>query len=293
MEFSKHRDAERMIGTILVDAGRLTEEGVERIREAQNGRNVPFGEVGIELGLLTQADVMYALSLQFDYPYIAGPILPVDEEVVVAYRPFSPEGESFRSLRSQLQLRWSSDAGKRTALAVVSARPGEGRSHLAANLAVSFAQAGEHTLLIDANLRSPRQHRLFKLDNNVGLSNLLAGRTHDQVIKFVPGIPGLAVLPSGPPPPNPEELLGRSTFDRILGQSMSTFDVIIIDSPSMAAGTDATLLARFAGAAIAVARSNQTRTGEFRDMVGYLNGAGVDVVGSVLVDVPRQSGKRA
>jgi len=236
--------------------------------------------------------VLYALSMQFDYPYLSGPGRPVSDEVLVAYRPFSAEGERLRSLRSQLQLRWFDEAGKRTALAITGTRRGEGRSHLAANLAVTFAQAGERTLLIDGDLRAPRQHKLFKLENQMGLSNLLVGRMQDQVVKFVAGIPGLAVLPSGPTPPNPAELLGRSAFDRILEQSMSTFDIVLIDTPAMESGTDATLLARFAGAALALARTNSTRTAEFVDLVDHLGDSGVRVVGSVLVDVPVHKGKK-
>jgi len=210
---------------------------------------------------------------------------------VAAYRPFSPEGEGLRALRGQLQLRWFSERGTNSSLAVVGTSRGEGRSYLAANLAVTFAQLGERTLLIDADLRAPRQHKLFKIENQIGLSNLLAGRMQDQVVTFVHGIPGLAVLPSGPTPPNPAELLSRPALARILQQSMSTFDVVLVDTPAIASGTDATMLARTAGAALIVARTNMTRMAEFNEAVSAMCGSGVDVVGSVLVDVA--SGKNA
>jgi len=286
------RNTDRSIGAILVDSGRLQPEDVERILQFQKEQDLRFGEAGMQLGLLTEQDILYALSLQFDYPFLSGPGRPVSDEVVVAYRPFSAEGERLRSLRSQLQLRWFDEGGKRTALTITGTRRGEGRSHLAANLAVTFAQAGERTLLIDGDLRAPRQHKLFKLENQVGLSNLLVGRLQDQVVKFVTGIPGLAILPSGPTPPNPAELLGRSAFDRILEQSMSTFDIVLIDTPAMEHGADATLLARFAGAALALARTDMTRTAEFLDLVDHLGESGVRVVGSVLVDVPLKKGRK-
>ncbi len=286
MSSGKARDADRSIGAILVNSGRLAIEDVERIINFQKEHELRFGDAGMQLGLLSEADIYYALSLQFDYPYLSGPGHPVSEEVVVAYRPFSAEGERLRSLRSQLQLRWFKEGVPRAALAVVGTRPGEGRSLMAANLAVTFAQAKERTLLIDGDLRNPRQNLLFKVENQTGLSNLLTGRMHEQVIKLVPGIPGLAILPSGPIPPNPEELLGRSSFDRILEQSMSAFDVVIIDTPAMTVGTDVTLLARFAGAALVVARNNMTRTNEYRELVEQMQDAGVAVVGSVLIDVP-------
>ena len=284
---TKVRNADRSIGAILIDAGRLAAADAERIINFQRQASLRFGEAGIELGLITEGDVLYALSLQFDYPYLQpGPNRPISGEVVAAYRPFSQEGEALRALRSQLQLRWFDEAGKRTSLAVVGTSRGEGRSYLAANLAVTFAQLGERTLLIDADLREPRQHKLFKIENQTGLSNLLAGRMQEQVVTFVYGIPGLAVLPSGPTPPNPAELLSRPALSRIFHQSMSTFDVVVVDTPAISSGTDALMLARAAGAALFVARTNMTRMAHFNEAVEAMSGGGINVVGSVLVDVP-------
>jgi receptor protein-tyrosine kinase len=286
MVSTKVRNADRSIGAILIDAGRMTAQDADRILNFQKQSGLRFGEAGIELGLITEADILYALSLQFDYPYLQpGPNQPISAEVVAAFRPFSPEGEGLRALRSQLQLRWFTDRGTNTSLAIVGTARGEGRSYLAANLAVTFAQLGERTLLIDADLRVPRQHKLFKIDNQTGLSNLLAGRMQDQVVTFVHGIPGLAVLPAGPTPPNPAELLSRPALARVLQQSMSTFDVVLVDTPAIASGTDAVMLARTAGSALVVARTNTTRLALFNEAVGALTGDGVDVVGSVLVDV--------
>jgi chain length determinant protein tyrosine kinase EpsG len=284
---TKVRNADRSIGAILIDAGRLAPKDAERILQYQQQSDLRFGEAGVDLGLLTEADILYALSLQFDYPFLQpGGSQPIDTEVVAAYKPFSNEGERLRALRSQLQLRWFDEAGRRTALAVVSDTRHVGRSHLAANLAVTFAQLGQRTLLIDGDLRAPRQHKLFKIENRTGLSSLLAGRMQDQVVTFVHGIPGLAVLPSGPQPPNPAELLSRPAFKRILDQSKSSFDVVLVDTPSFDVGADAAILARSTGAALALARNNLTRTSGFGLMVGSLADAGVFMVGSVLVDVP-------
>ncbi|GAB4554230.1 MAG: chain length determinant protein tyrosine kinase EpsG [Rhizobacter sp.] len=293
MSSGKAQEAGRSIGAILVNSGRLALADVERIINFQKENDLRFGDAAMKLGILSEADIFYALSMQFDYPYLSGPGHPVSDEVVVAYRPFSAEGERLRSLRSQLQLRCFKEGASRIAMAVVGTCRGEGRSLLAANLAVTFAQAKERTLLIDGDLRNPRQNQLFKVENQTGLSNLLTGRMQEQVIKLIPGIPGLAVLPSGPIPPNPEELLGRSSFDRILDQSMSAFDVVIIDTPAMTEGADVTLLARFAGAALVVARNNMTRMAEFRELVDQMQESGVKVVGSVLIDAPLISQKRS
>lgn len=284
---TKVRNADRTIGAILVDAGRLSPADVDRILQYQRQADLRFGEAGVELGLLTEADILYALSLQFDYPYLQpGGSTPISTEVVAAYKPFGPEGERLRALRSQLQLRWFDDATRQTALSVVSGARGEGRSHLAANLAVTFAQLGQRTLLIDGDLRAPRQHRLFRIENQIGLSSLLAGRMQDQVVTFVHGIPGLAVLPSGPTPPNPSELLSRSALSRILEQSKASFDVVLVDTPAFESGVDAVLLSRATGAAMALARKHSTRAQDFDTVVGTLGDSGVHIVGSVLIEVP-------
>lgn len=279
------KNVDRTIGAILIDSGRLSPDDTDRVLQFQKEEGIRFGEAGVKLGLLTEADILFALSLQFDYPFLSGPARPVSEDVVVAYRPFGNEGERLRALRSQLQLRWFDEAGRNTSLAIVGPHRGEGRSYLAANLAVSFAQAGERTLLIDADLHNASQHRYFKLENASGLSNLLAGQLQDGMVQFVAGIPGLAVLPSGPLPPNPQELLARPVFQRILEQSASTFSVVIVDTPAMEEGIDATLLARATRAALAVARTNLTRTDAFAETTAMMADIGAKVVGSVLVDV--------
>ena len=109
---TKVRNADRSIGAILIDAGRMSAQDAERILNFQKQSGLRFGEAGIELGLINESDILYALSLQFDYPYLQpGPHWPISGEVVAAYRPFSPEGEGLRALRSQLQLRWLSERG--------------------------------------------------------------------------------------------------------------------------------------------------------------------------------------
>ncbi len=176
--------ANRSIGAILLDSGQLTPADAERILRVQKEHNLRFGEAAIRLGLLTEADIQYALSRQFSYKYLrtTGDSKPISEEVVAAYKPFSQPVEQLRSIRSQLMLRWYDKAEHRQILTIVGAERGEGRSYLAANLAVVFSQLGERTLLIDANLRTPRQHQLFKLENRLGLSTLLAGRARDEAI---------------------------------------------------------------------------------------------------------------
>ena len=279
--------ASRTIGAILMDAGLLSAEDAEQILRLQRQNNLRFGEAAIRLGLLTEADIQYALARQFDYAYLRmSDRRAVSEEVVAAYQPFSPQTEQMRAIRGQLMLRWFDLSEQRQTLAIIGSQRGEGRSWLAANLAVVFAQLGERTLLIDADMRNPRQHELFMLQNKSGLSTLLAHRSREEAIVRITDLVGLSVLPAGPVPPNPSELLNRPAFEELLAHARSSYDVVLIDTPSLSAGDDAAMIAVRAGAVVALARSRQTRVAAFNDIVAGLSSAGVAVVGSVLNDVP-------
>lgn len=279
----------RSLGGILVDSGLLRIEDAERVLLLQKEQNLRFGEAAVKLGLVSQADVQYALSRQFAYAYLrsgADDRKPMSEEVIAAYQPFSPRVEEIRAIRSQLMLRWFDKADQRQVLTIVGAERGEGRSHLAANLAVVFSQLGERTLLVDADLRHPRQHELFLLENKIGLSTILSGRSREEAIVRIPDLAGLCVLPAGPVPPNPLELLNRLNFDEFVIQVKSTFDIVIMDTPALNIGDDASMIAVRTGAALAVARSARTRAAAFAELVQSLMNSGVTVVGSVFNDVP-------
>jgi receptor protein-tyrosine kinase len=281
--------ATRSLGGILIESGQLTPEDAERVLQLQKDENLRFGAAAVKLGLLTEADIQDALSRQFSYAYlrkIPGEKKPVSDELVAAYQPFSPRVEQLRAIRSQLMLRWFDKAELRQVLTVIGAGRFDGRSYLAANLAIVFSQLGERTLLVDADLRSPRQHELFFLENKVGFSTVLSGRTREEAIVRIPDLAGLCVLPAGPVPPNPLELLNRLNFDEFLIQVKANFDVVIIDTPALSAGEDGAMMAVRTGAALAVARSDKTRMADFNDMVRGLMSAGVTVVGSVLNEMP-------
>lgn len=276
--------AGRSIGAILVDRGRLTPENAERILRLQKDEGLRFGEAAIRLGLLTEDDIRHALSHQFDYPYLPIEDTSLSKELVAAYQPFSPSVEQLRALRSQLMLRWFDSDANRKALAVVSAEAKDGRSYLAANLAIVFSQLGERTLLIDADLRNPSQHKLFKLGDGPGLSSLLSERAGMDVIKPITSLLGLSVLQAGPTPPNPQELLGRSAFPSLLQTLGHDFDVIILDTPAGTRYADAETVAVRAGAALMVARRNRTSLPKSSQLLRNLQQFGATVVGSVLND---------
>ena len=179
-EFTKERS--RAIGAILVELGRLSPDDVERIQDYASKHSVRFGDAALALQLLTEDDINLAIGRQFKYPILRrGGDSGVGDEVIAAYQPQSQTVEALRLLRSQLTLRWIGSAERKT-MVILSPDRGDGRSWLAANLATVFAQMGERVLLIDADMRHPRQHQLFNLNNSVGLSALLTGRAGKEVV---------------------------------------------------------------------------------------------------------------
>ena len=160
-----------------------------------------------------------------------------------------------------------------------------GRSFIAANLAIVFAQQGERTLLIDGDLRASGangQQGLFRVDKSAGLSGVLAGRAGLESAQSISGLAGLVVLPAGAVPPNPQELLGRAAFGDLLLTANHQFDVIIIDTPSGTDYADAEIIASRAGAALMVTRVNKSIVPQTARLARRLQESGVAMVGSVL-----------
>jgi receptor protein-tyrosine kinase len=275
----------RSMGAILIDAGRLKAEDAERILRAQREQGLRFGDAALQLGLITQADIEFVLSSQFDYPYLLRGQSAVSEEVVAAYAPFTPQVETMRALRSQLMLRWFDIDVAHKALAIVSAERKEGRSFIAANLAVVFSQLGEHTLLIDADMRNPRQHQLFGLDNRAGLSAVLSGRAGPHAVQRIPSLRDLSVLPAGAQPPNPSELLGRPFFSDLLDELVKEFDVILLDTPAAGETADAQTVTMRVGCALIVVRKNASRAWQVRGIADHAAQTHTTIVGTVLNDV--------
>jgi chain length determinant protein tyrosine kinase EpsG len=275
------RDRSRAFGAILVEQGRLNPADAEEIQRFAGANGLRFGDAAIRLKLLTQEDIDFALAQQYNYPILArGGANGVSDDVVAGYMPQNDSVEPLRVLRSQLTHRWFNDASHK-ALAVTSPGRGDGRSWLAANLATVFAQIGERTLLIDADMRHPRQHTLFNLNNSVGLSSLLTGRAGKEAASRIHPQLRLFVLPAGLLPPNPQELLGRPVFDLVLERFTDQFDVIIIDTPPAAETADAQIVAKRVGGALMLARRGVTRQAQLTAATQSLVQTGVNVVGSV------------
>ena len=275
-------DRGRAIGTILVEQGRLDSQEVEEIQRFANSHGVRFGEAAVQLKRITERDIESAIAQQYNYPVLArGGEGGVADDVIAAYMPQSDAVEPLRALRSQIILRWFNSASRRV-LAISSAERGEGRSWLAANLATMFAQLGERTLLIDADMRHARQHRMFNIDNSVGLSALLTGRAGREIARRIHPQLRLFVLPAGIIPPNPQELLARPVFDVILDHFAAQFSLIILDTPAASETADAQILAANAGNAVMIARRNCTSQAKLAAAMQMFTDTGVNVIGSVI-----------
>lgn len=275
---------ERRIGSLLVDGGYMTPADVDRVLDAQNKDGGRFGEIARRLGLIKRSEVEESLARQYDFPFLRAGDRSVSSRVVVAFRPASRIGEAMRALRSQLMLRWFSRVPSRPALAVTGVGRGEGRSFIAANLAVAFAQMGQRTVLVDADLRHPIQHALFRIKRRRGLAAILADRAGPEVITDVPGVPGLSVLPAGVMPPNPQELLARPSFDALLAELATRFSVILLDTSAAAESADSQWVSQRTRGALLVARRDHTPVDRLVDLDSTLRQLDVQVVGSVFND---------
>jgi protein-tyrosine kinase len=275
------------MGRMLVEWGRLGPESVQLILEYATRTGLRFGEAGIALGLLVEDDVRQVLAAQFGQA-AQSPDSGLAAELIAATDPDSPAVEHLRALRSQLTLRWFEREARQPALAVVSPGAGEGRSWIAANLAVLFAQLGKRTILIDADLRHPRQDQIFGVPGRVGLSALLAGRAGGEAVTELTAVPGMALLPAGALPPNPQELLARPGFARLISALRSNYEVILVDTPAAESCADVGTIAVRAGAALMVACRDRSSMSRLATLTGDLRQFGVTLVGAVLNGVPER-----
>jgi len=176
-------------------------------------------------------------------------------ETVLIDAPRSAFAESYRSLRTAVLL--SSSSGAPGRIMITSPSEGAGKSTTAVNLAIALAQSENKVLLVDCDLRKPRLHKLFQKPNQNGLSNFLAGGSGESLLQKGP-IDNLAMITSGPIPPNPSELLSSSRMENLLKKMQEQFDVIICDTPPLLSVADARILARLFDGTILVARARKT-----------------------------------
>ncbi len=211
---------------------------------------------------------------------VASSVTSLSPLLVAAHEPSGARAEALRELRSQLLVRWFGD--HRT-LAVFAARAEDDADPVAANLAIAFAQLGEPTLLIDANLRAPRQHELFGLKPLAGLSDLLRNRdVHDLALMAIPAVENLHVLCAGTIPANPQELVSRTPFIYLMKTLPERFHCVIVATPPALPYADAQVIAARAQGCVLVTRRHRTRLADIARVKEQLAPGGAVLVGGVI-----------
>lgn len=192
----------------------------------------------------------------------------------------SARSERIRALRTELLL-LSESTREATMMALVSPSRGEGRSRLTAELAMAFSQLGRRTLLIDADLRRPRQHLFFRTDNSSGLTQTLATNAPVRHVG-VAGLPELRILTSGPAAPNPLELLSHGRFERMLLAMRREYEYVLIDTPPVSEFADALIVATLTTRVLVVTRANITSHAATKGMLRRLASTRTHVLGAIL-----------
>jgi capsular exopolysaccharide synthesis family protein len=221
-------------------------------------------------------------------PHIVDGRTPAARGMFIHNDPMSDVAEAYRTVRTAVYFGQSGSVAR--TILITSPIPGDGKTTLASNLAIAMAQAGNRILLLDADFRKPTQHKIFEIDKRVGLSSVLAGEAGLDAAIHKTSVAGLDVLPCGPIPANPSEILNSQTFADMIEELMGRYDHILLDSPPIMPVTDARILSASCDATVLALRAERsTRKGAMyaRDM---LHSVGSQILGVVVNDVPRKKG---
>ena len=199
-------------------------------------------------------------------------------------KPKSTVSEKFRGIRSNIM--FSSAKQEVNSLLITSEKPKSGKSTISANIAVTYAQAGYKTLIIDGDMRKPTQHYIFDLTNNSGLSNLVIGKkTYSESIKEA-NVDNLAILTAGPTPPNPSELIASNPFNEIYNELLRHYDFIIVDAPPINTVTDAQIYAQTIKNCALVIDVDENNKHEVKKAKDLLTKSGGKLLGAILNKMP-------
>lgn len=211
------------------------------------------------------------------------------KELITYRSPKSPIAETFRTLRTNIQF-MNTKRNLKTML-ITSTVPGEGKSWVTANLATTFAQAGKKVIIIDADLRKGRQHKIFTVENKPGLSNYLLDVSENyetDILKFIrrTGVENLYLITSGNVPPNPSELLSSEGMVSMIEKLKNAFDILIFDGTPGLIVTDAMIVSRLVDTTVIVVEHNETKKDNLTKVYKSLASVGASVAGVVINKVP-------
>jgi capsular exopolysaccharide synthesis family protein len=275
-----------LLGVAAASARAFLDRTLKTPDDVERDLGVPF------LGLIPEIDetsVRYGRKGK-SRRRIRGP--DVNRELIVKEYPMSGTAEAARAIRTNLMF-MAPDKPYKTIL-ITSGGPAEGKTTVACCIAIAMAQAGQRVILIDCDLRRPRLHRIFNKSNDLGITaRLLEPTKLDDTEEIKTDIPNLSVIPAGPIPPNPSELLHSERFKSLLKMLAGHYDRIIIDSPPIVAVTDATVLSTLVDGTILVAKAFTTRKDLARQALRAIADVGAKTAGTILnaVDLDRHEYK--
>jgi len=293
---------DEQLSRTLVLLYQLSNDAIEQINDLMKTLHLRFAEAALKSGSVTQRELDEALDWIRQHTVVQsrGLIeevlrrtapkrdmilwerdqLEPSEQLILAHKPDHPHSETVRSLRTELLLRCKGHRGA-AMIALLSPCAAEGRSQLAAELAIAFAQLDRRTLLVDADLRKPSQHRFFGTDNDIGLAQALTvGGPHH--FHGVQGLPQMALMTSGDTPQNPLNLLSGRSFGHAIGDWRRNFEFVILDTPPTARFSDALTVAAAAGYALILGRADVTRFAELNEIRRALSATDSMIVGAVI-----------
>lgn len=210
-------------------------------------------------------------------------------QIITHDNPKSPISEAYRTLRTNIQFS-SIDKDIKT-IVLTSPGPGEGKSTISVNTAVTMAQADKKVVIIDCDLRKPKLHTFFRMRNGQGLTNVLVEDVdYKEVVNSVEEIEGLDLLTAGPIPPNPAELLGSQKMKTFIDEIKEDYDMVILDTPPAGMLTDAVILSSIADGTILVCAVGQANIEAAKSAKALLEKANANILGVVLNKVPIKGG---